>query len=495
MKFHPTRTFMSVAAVMTLALGAFVAGPPATAAIPLPTAAADSSLAKAITWVNPLKAGTYRFSSTHGPRCIPVIGGSTFHLGQDLGASNNAPIYAAASGKVSKLRSGTSNLSGYIVIDHNDNGRKIQTAYYHMWSAFTHVRLGQTVKAGQQIGRVGNSGPSTAPHLHFEVWDGAWYGGSAVEPVSWLKRRGVDMKADASLVYPNYTPAYCTYYAAKATALKSTPSSAASTLRTLSANAVLVSKPGTLTNGYVPVTSGGVTGWVERYAVSPRRLGTVVPVSSVIVPTITHKASQGVSFRTTAALNLRSRPQTGTILKTVPKAATVVGVGAATRDLAWMKVRSGSTTAWVSAKYLKRIVAAPVAVKTVASLRGQTFTIQTNLFLRKAAVTGSTMKMMSKGTKAVGTGKATLNGGWVQIKHGSMTGWASAAHLRKSTPKPAVKTATTAVNLRKGASTRHAVVATVRKGQRVSLTGGKSGTWVQVKYGTKSGWISAKYLR
>lgn len=71
-------------------------------------------------------------------------------------------------------------------------------------------------------------------------------------------------------------------------------------------------------------------------------------------------------------------------------------------------------------------------------------------------------------------------------------------------PKPAskpttvtatTKTTTANVNLRQGATTGSAILMTVKKGTKVALTGKKSGVWVQVKYGAKTGWMSSAYLR
>lgn len=85
------------------------------------------------------------------------------HAGIDIGASTGTPIYAAKGGVVSYA--GT--MGGYgniIVVDH---GEGMTTRYAHQNRLIAGV--GQSVRPGDQIGEVGNTGNSTGPHLHFEV--------------------------------------------------------------------------------------------------------------------------------------------------------------------------------------------------------------------------------------------------------------------------------------------------------------------------------------
>lgn len=102
-------------------------------------------------------------SSAFGWRVHPVTGDARFHYGTDLAAPTGTPVLAAFSGRVETA----DYLRGYgltIVLNHN-NGRE-QTLYAHMSELF--VRPGQTVEQGEVIGRVGSTGLSTGPHLHFE---------------------------------------------------------------------------------------------------------------------------------------------------------------------------------------------------------------------------------------------------------------------------------------------------------------------------------------
>jgi murein DD-endopeptidase MepM/ murein hydrolase activator NlpD len=120
----------------------------------------------------------------------PVSGGGNYisqyfhygHYGLDIAADYGSPVRAAGSGTVI-FAGWKSNGGGYQVwIAH---GSGLYTTYNHM-SAIS-VGSGQSVSEGQQVGRVGQSGHATGPHLHFEVWRGSvWDGGSRVNPLAYL---------------------------------------------------------------------------------------------------------------------------------------------------------------------------------------------------------------------------------------------------------------------------------------------------------------------
>jgi len=90
------------------------------------------------------------------------------HPGIDIGAPKGAPIYAADSGYIIRTGWDQERISyGYMILINHGNG--YITRYAHL-SAFN-VEVGDSVKKGQIIGRVGSTGNSTGPHLHFEVID------------------------------------------------------------------------------------------------------------------------------------------------------------------------------------------------------------------------------------------------------------------------------------------------------------------------------------
>ena len=93
----------------------------------------------------------------------PFTGFKQFHSGLDIANRIGTPIYAPASGKVLSV-SLYSGLGKTILIDH---GFGMATRYGHL-SGYN-VTVGQRVKRGDPIGRVGNTGYSTGPHLHYEV--------------------------------------------------------------------------------------------------------------------------------------------------------------------------------------------------------------------------------------------------------------------------------------------------------------------------------------
>ncbi|MFF1572553.1 peptidoglycan DD-metalloendopeptidase family protein [Leifsonia sp. NPDC058292] len=100
-----------------------------------------------------------------GSRPSPGGVGSTYHMGIDIGASCNAPIYAAFGGSVEYA--GPNGSYGNFVLINNGNG--IQTGYAHIRNGGIMVGIGQNVSAGQPIARVGTTGASTGCHLHYEV--------------------------------------------------------------------------------------------------------------------------------------------------------------------------------------------------------------------------------------------------------------------------------------------------------------------------------------
>jgi murein DD-endopeptidase MepM/ murein hydrolase activator NlpD len=100
-----------------------------------------------------------------GSRPSPGGVGSTYHMGIDIGASCNSPIYAAFNGTVEYAgRLGT--YGNFVLIN---NGGGIETGYAHIRDGGILVGIGQTVSAGQPIARVGTTGASTGCHLHYEV--------------------------------------------------------------------------------------------------------------------------------------------------------------------------------------------------------------------------------------------------------------------------------------------------------------------------------------
>jgi len=99
-----------------------------------------------------------------GGRRNPFGGpGYEFHTGQDIEAPLGAPVVAGASGKISFV--GWQNGYGQLVVV--DHGGGLTTRYGHL--SHIDVDAGQQVSRGQLVGKVGSTGRSTGPHLHYEV--------------------------------------------------------------------------------------------------------------------------------------------------------------------------------------------------------------------------------------------------------------------------------------------------------------------------------------
>jgi len=124
-------------------------------------------------------------SSPFGPRTNPLTGKSERHTGLDLVNAKGTPIKAAAGGIV--LRAGSATGYGNVVmITHLIDGKVWTTVYGHLDSVS--VKAGQTVMPGDIVGKLGSTGWSTGPHLHFEIHRGEWAVGqpNAVDPAPYI---------------------------------------------------------------------------------------------------------------------------------------------------------------------------------------------------------------------------------------------------------------------------------------------------------------------
>ena len=123
-----------------------------------------------VAYAGPIPASAAKGTGNFG---WPVSGVVTqkfwsLHPGIDIGAPKTAPIFAADSGFVIRAGWDQERISyGFMILINHGNG--YLTRYAHL-SSFT-VEVGDSVKKGQIIGRVGSTGNSTGPHLHFEVID------------------------------------------------------------------------------------------------------------------------------------------------------------------------------------------------------------------------------------------------------------------------------------------------------------------------------------
>ena len=105
-----------------------------------------------------------RMASGYGYRIHPIYKTRKMHYGMDFSAKTGTEIYSTGDGVVSKVKRSKRGYGNYVKINH---GFGYETLYAHMSKYI--VKKGQKVKRGEIIGFVGNSGISTAPHLHYEV--------------------------------------------------------------------------------------------------------------------------------------------------------------------------------------------------------------------------------------------------------------------------------------------------------------------------------------
>ena len=121
--------------------------------------------------------GEIDLSSSFGVRSDPFGRGPAMHSGLDFRSSHGDPVRATANGRV--VSAGWN--GGYGKMVEIDHGNDITTRYGHL--SDIEVKAGQTVRVGQTIGRVGSTGRSTGPHLHYETR----VDGDAVDPQKFLR--------------------------------------------------------------------------------------------------------------------------------------------------------------------------------------------------------------------------------------------------------------------------------------------------------------------
>lgn len=120
---------------------------------------------------------TVKITSDYGMRIHPIYKVKKMHTGLDFGGQPaGTPVYASANGIV--ITAGWLNGYGYTVII--DHGNKVSTLYAHNSKLL--VSPGDEVKRGQPIAKVGSTGNSTGPHIHFEVR----VNGEHTDPKEWL---------------------------------------------------------------------------------------------------------------------------------------------------------------------------------------------------------------------------------------------------------------------------------------------------------------------
>ena len=130
--------------------------------------------------------GYTQITSQYGMRVHPITGAYKLHTGMDVGAPLGASFVAAANGIVTKATFNNA-YGNMVIIDH---GGGVQTLYAH--GSEIVVQVGQTVKTGDEVLKVGSTGYSTGPHAHFEIR----INGQTVNPIEYLLEIDSDEKQE-----------------------------------------------------------------------------------------------------------------------------------------------------------------------------------------------------------------------------------------------------------------------------------------------------------
>ena len=143
----------------------------AVAAAPVSARAVEESARRLV------RPGTGAVSSPYGMRSHPVTGVHKLHTGVDFQFADGR-AYAAAAGTVTDVAVDAA-YGNLVTIAHSD---RTATRYAHLAAVL--VETGDSVSAGQVIGRIGSTGLATGPHLHFELL----VNGEFEDPSRWLGR-------------------------------------------------------------------------------------------------------------------------------------------------------------------------------------------------------------------------------------------------------------------------------------------------------------------
>ncbi len=122
-------------------------------------------------------AGPHPVTSGFGDRAHPVLKSRRFHNGIDLGVPVGTPVVSPQLGTVAAVASDATS-GTYVIVDH---GHGVRTTYCHLSEAL--VTAGAAVERGALLGKSGNTGRSTGPHLHYIVR----IAGDPVDPARWRR--------------------------------------------------------------------------------------------------------------------------------------------------------------------------------------------------------------------------------------------------------------------------------------------------------------------
>lgn len=500
------KTFVSTAAILSVCASAFVIAPQANAA--------PHEI------VSPLANKSYEYGTEFGVQCMPAIKGTINHQSQELIATNGTLIKSIADGTVVKITQASGDsVAAEIVVEHEIEGEKHYSVYKNMWEPEKYVKLGSVVSAGQTIAEVGGSGAVAKPHLELEIWQTA-YGenGKLINPTTFLKNHNIDLKTSATKISTVKTPQTCSYYTTANVNLREKPDSNSKIIATIPKQSLITSEPKVENeNGdYIKVAYDKKVGWLSKTHVSPE---------------YDNSRKDAVKLAVSASY--------GTTAESRVSADDLYGVKKAKPEYITAKKQAMSTTSNDPMPTL--YASCDRFVSTVSRLTMDTklpwgSTVHQQQYLSNSP---QWKRYTKKSEAKPGDIFVTKKGGHVVIYLGQVNGVESIAHasylsrvaaiqsatylnedlvdrsgreyygfsyIGKQAPKPTtVKYSTitanqkysvkSTLNFRNGPSSNNGVIQKLSKGTIVITTGRASGTWYEVKVGSKTGWVSSSYLQ
>ncbi|WP_410864249.1 SH3 domain-containing protein, partial [Peribacillus sp. SIMBA_075] len=192
----------------------------------------------------------------------------------------------------------------------------------------------------------------------------------------------------------------------------------------------------------------------------------------------------------TANLNVRTGPSTANkIIATVKQGTKLTVTGKS--ENGWLKVSLNGQTGYVSGQYVK--VSNPSS-----STATVTYTATANLNVRTGPSTANKIiATVKQGTKLMVTGKS--ENGWLKVSLNGQAGYVSGQYVKISNPSSSTATvtytATANLNVRTGPSTANKIIATVKQGTKLMVTGKSENGWLKVSLNGQTGYVSGQYVK
>lgn len=125
--------------------------------------------------VSGTKGKAWKVTSPFGWRVHPKTGVKKHHNGVDIWQGKEpTPLHACFDGTVVAVSTSTdpNGAGNKVVVQSTVNGKKITWTYFHMVNKSITVKKGQVIKAGDVVGKMGDTGFATGKHVHWEIWEG-----------------------------------------------------------------------------------------------------------------------------------------------------------------------------------------------------------------------------------------------------------------------------------------------------------------------------------